>query len=122
MQSTGKVPASSQRGELCVGVDIGSNSLHYVVLDGKGSVIYAPRPLMHLANPLGALLEVWRDITGRFGRQAVRSTALTGSAAATFPNVMPGVTYVYDSVAIPKGVGLVAPDAESLHKILSSRA
>jgi activator of 2-hydroxyglutaryl-CoA dehydratase/predicted nucleotide-binding protein (sugar kinase/HSP70/actin superfamily) len=100
-----------------VGMDIGSNSLHCVVLDSSGSVMYAPRPLMHFANPLGALVEAWRDIAGRFGAGSVRSTALTGSAAAGFPAVMPGVTYVYDSVAIPKGVGTISPSAQLVFHI-----
>ncbi len=112
-----KTVPSTEKGQLYVGVDIGSNSLHYAVLDKSGAVIYAPRPLMHFANPLGALVEAWRDIAGRFGANAVRSTALTGSAAATFPAVMPGVTYVYDSVAIPKGVGTIAPSAQLVFHI-----
>jgi activator of 2-hydroxyglutaryl-CoA dehydratase/predicted nucleotide-binding protein (sugar kinase/HSP70/actin superfamily) len=117
MQSGSKIAAPTERGQLYLGVDIGSNSLHYAVLDKTGSVIYAPRPLMHFANPLGALVEAWRDVTGRFGRGAIHSTALTGSAAATFPAVMPGVTYVYDSVAIPKGVGVISPSAQLVFHI-----
>ncbi len=117
MQSGSKNVPPSERGQLYMGVDIGSNSLHCAVLDKNGSVIYAPRPLMHFANPLGALVEAWRDVTGRFGRGAIDSTALTGSAAATFPSVMPGVTYVYDSVAIPKGVGAIAPTAQLVFHI-----
>jgi activator of 2-hydroxyglutaryl-CoA dehydratase/predicted nucleotide-binding protein (sugar kinase/HSP70/actin superfamily) len=114
--STNTTPRG-ERGQLYVGMDIGSNSLHYAVLDNTGSVIYAPRPLMHFANPLAALLEAWRDVAGRFGKEAVRSTALTGSAAATFPAVMPGVSYVYDSVAIPKGIGVISPQAELVFHI-----
>jgi len=97
---------------LHIGFDIGSSALHFVVLKSDRSVLYAPDPIMHFANPLGALREAWQDLMTRFDLKAVRSTALTGSAAETFPNVMEGAMYVYDSVAIPKGVEVIAPEAQ----------
>ncbi len=102
---------------LFVGLDIGSSFLHYVVLDADGEVVYSGDPIMHFANPLGAIREAWQDITTRFERNAISSTALTGSAAETFPRVLPGVLYVYDSVAIPKGAEVVAPTARHIFHI-----
>ena len=89
------------------GFDVGSSFVHYVVLDGEGAVIYSPKPTMHFANPIGALKEAWHDVKKRFGRDKIKSTAFTGSGAENFPNVMPGVTYVFDSVAIPKGAAVM---------------
>jgi len=102
---------------LFIGIDIGSSALHYAVLDGNKSVVYSPEPIMHFANPLGALTEAWQDLLSRFGRDAIRSTAVTGSAAEIFPRVMPEAIYVYDSVAIPKGVEVVAPEARYVFHI-----
>ena len=45
---------------------------------------------MHFANPLGAPSEAWRRHHGCFGRDAIDSTALTGSATQSFPPVMRG--------------------------------
>ena len=94
---------SSGEKNLFVGFDLGSSALHYVVLDTQKAVVYSPEPIMHFANPLGALADAWRDVLGRFDRKAIAGTAFTGSAAETFPTVMDGALYVYDSVAIPKG-------------------
>ena len=72
---------------------------------------------MHFANPLGAIGEAWRDIVSRFDPSSIQSTALTGSAAESFPRVMHGALYVYDSVAIPKGAQAIAPTAKYLFHI-----
>ena len=66
-------------GPLFVGLDVGSSFVHWAVLQEDGAVLYSPDPIMHFANPLGAIGEMWRDITARFDRWAIRSTALTGS-------------------------------------------
>ena len=102
--------ANSEKG-LYVGFDVGSSFLHYVVLAEDEAVVYAPIPIMHFANPIGALREAWADIVGRFGSDRIKSTAFTGSGAEAFPRIMTGATYVYDSVAIPQGVRVIAPHA-----------
>ncbi len=109
--------ATSPTDGLFVGIDIGSSALHYIVLGADRSVVYSPKPIMHFANPLGALAEAWRDLLARFDRKSIRSTALTGSAAESFPTVMDGAIYVYDSVAIPKGAEVVAPQARHVFHI-----
>ncbi|MBN1806426.1 MAG: hypothetical protein JW837_14350 [Sedimentisphaerales bacterium] len=106
-------PTDSWSGEsLFVGFDIGSSFVHYAVLTKEKEIIYSPKPIMHFADPIGAVKQAWLDIGRRFGRDNIRSTAFTGSGAESFPKVMDGVTYVYDSVAIPKGVEVSQPDAE----------
>jgi len=111
-RQTRESPAS-----LYAGFDVGSSLLHYAVLDHSGEILYCPEPIMHFANPIGALKEAWEDVVARFGERAVANTAFTGSGAEAFPKVMDGVTYVYDSVAIPKGVGLIEPDAQYIFHI-----
>jgi len=107
-----KMKKKSTSGGLFVGIDVGSSFVHYAVLSGDRAVVYSPKPIMHFANPIGAIREAWRDIKGRFGRSNIKNTAFTGSGAETFPNVMPGVTYVFDSVAIPKGADAMSPKAQ----------
>ncbi len=104
-------------GPLFVGLDVGSSSVHYVVLQETGAVVYSADPIMHFANPLGAIGEAWRHIASRFDPKAICSTALTGSAAESFPRVLRGALYVYDSVAIPKGAEVIAPQAKYLFHI-----
>ncbi|MCU0915762.1 MAG: acyl-CoA dehydratase activase-related protein [Planctomycetes bacterium] len=108
---------SQTAGPLFAGFDVGSSFVHCALLDQAGQVVWALDPIMHFANPLGALAEVWREIIGRFGPAAIQSTAFTGSAAASFPHVMAGALYVYDSVAIPKGAEAMAPAARYIFHI-----
>jgi activator of 2-hydroxyglutaryl-CoA dehydratase/predicted nucleotide-binding protein (sugar kinase/HSP70/actin superfamily) len=105
------------KSDLYVGIDIGSSFLHCAVLREDKSIAYSPAPIMHFANPLGALRELWHDLVQRFGHDAIRSTAFTGSAAQPFPRVMPGAIFVYDSVAVPRGTDVVAPNAQYLFHI-----
>ncbi|MHC4119177.1 MAG: acyl-CoA dehydratase activase-related protein [Planctomycetota bacterium] len=98
--------------ELFAGIDVGSSFVHYVVLGGDRSVIYSAKPIMHFANPIGAIKEAWRDIADRFGADRIRNTAFTGSGAESFEKVMKGLTYVFDSVAIPKGAETANPQAQ----------
>ena len=102
---------------LFAGFDVGSGFVHYVVLDADGAVVYSPKPIMHFANPVGAVREAWRDVKDKFGRDNIKNTAFTGSGAETFPRVMPGVTYVFDSVAIPKGVAAASPETQYIFHI-----
>lgn len=103
--------------ELFVGFDVGSSSLYYAVLDKDKNVIYAGKPIMHFANPIGAVKEAWQGITKKFGKEKIKSTAFTGSGAKNFQKVMKNVVYEYDSVTIPKGAELIEPEAEYVFHI-----
>ena len=107
----------SDKKELFVGFDVGSGFVHYAVLDGDRKVVYSPAPIMHFANPIGAVREAWRDITKKLDKANIKNTAFTGSGAGSFPKVMKGVTYVFDSVAIPKGVEVTQPAAKYIFHI-----
>ena len=109
--------AETVTGPLFVGLDVGSSFVHYAVLNEARAVVYSPDPIMHFANPLAAIGEAWRDVTHRFDPRAIASTALTGSAAEPFPRVMEGALYVYDSVAIPRGIEAIAPGARYVFHI-----
>jgi len=97
--------------DLFVGFDIGSSSIHYAVINKDKKILYCPKPIMHFANPIGAIKEAWLDTTRRFHESGIKNTAFTGSGASHFPMVFKDVTCVYDSVAIPKGAEILAPQA-----------
>jgi activator of 2-hydroxyglutaryl-CoA dehydratase/predicted nucleotide-binding protein (sugar kinase/HSP70/actin superfamily) len=94
-----------------VGIDIGSSSIHYTALSGDGQLLYAGPSLIHFANPLDSLNEAWVDICSHLEVSRIISTAFTGNGAEVFPQVIPAVIYVHDSVAIPKGAALVDSSA-----------
>jgi activator of 2-hydroxyglutaryl-CoA dehydratase/predicted nucleotide-binding protein (sugar kinase/HSP70/actin superfamily) len=102
---------------LFVGFDIGSSFVHYTVLGKDKEIIYSPKPIMHFADPIEAVKEAWRDITEKFGGDRIKNTAFTGSGAESFPKVMEGITYTFDSVAIPKGAETAQPKAQYIFHI-----
>ncbi len=102
---------------LFVGFDVGSSFVHYVVLNGGKEIVYSPKAIMHFANPIGAIKEVWRDIVSRFTKGRIKNTAFTGSNAKFFPRVMKDLTYDFDSVTIPKGAEIISPDVDYIFHI-----
>ncbi|MBW8038521.1 MAG: CoA activase [Planctomycetes bacterium] len=114
MEKEGKKESAMK---LFVGLDVGSSSVHYAVLREDKKIIYSPKPIMHLANPIGAVQEAWEDITQNCSHSRIKNTVVTGSNAKSFPSVMEGLTYSFDSVTIPKGVELVCPEAQYVFHI-----
>ena len=102
---------------LYIGLDIGSSFVHSVVLDQDRKILHCAKSIQHFANPLGAIKEAWQDITEKFPADQICSTAFTGSGAKTFTQVMENMTYVYESVAIPKGVTVCHPQTEYVFHI-----
>jgi len=103
--------------DLFVGFDVGSSFVHYVVLRKDRTILFCPKPIMHFANPIGSIWEAWQDIKAKFNESKIQSTAFTGSGAESFTKIMKGVTYVFDSVAIPKGTEAANPQAEYIFHI-----
>jgi len=102
---------------LFVGLDVGCSSVHYVVLDGDKKIIYSPKPIIHFADPIVAIKEAWGDITKKYSESEIKNTAVTGSNAESFPAVMEGLTYDFDSITIPKGAELVDPESQFIFHI-----
>ncbi len=98
--------------KLFVGLDVGSSSIHYAVLGEDKKIRYSPKPIMHFADPIGAVKEAWEDIKEKFSERRITNTSVTGSNAKSFSSVMEGLTYYFDSVTIPKGADLVSPEAQ----------
>ncbi|MHC4726480.1 MAG: BadF/BadG/BcrA/BcrD ATPase family protein, partial [Planctomycetota bacterium] len=117
MGKNGKLKERKLDSSLFVGFDVGSSFVHYAVLSKEKEIIYSPKPIMHFADPIGAVKQAWLDISEKLGSDKIQNTAFTGSGAESFPKVMDGITYVYDSVAIPKGVEAAQPEAEYIFHI-----
>jgi len=100
-----------------VGFDVGSSAVHYVVLGEDKRLVYSPEPIMHFADPIGAIKEAWADVTRRLRERRIKSTAFTGSNAKSFPRVIDRLTYDFDSVSIPRGAELVSPEAQYIFHI-----
>ncbi|MFH1707449.1 MAG: acyl-CoA dehydratase activase-related protein [Planctomycetota bacterium] len=101
-------------GDLLVGFDIGAVCLHCAVLRAEGTglaVVWTPPGLMHFADITGTLERAWRELTARFDPAAIRATAFTGTGARAFAPAIPAALYVYESVAIPRGVRQADPAA-----------
>jgi len=112
-----KWKANSSETTLFVGFDVGSSFVHYAVLTKDKETIYSPKSIMHFADPVEAIRQAWWDIKGKFGGDKIKSTAFTGNGAESFPKVMKGITYTFDSVAIPKGAETVQPQAQYIFHI-----
>jgi len=102
---------------LFAGFDVGSSLVHYAVLAEDKEIIYSPKPIMHFADPIGAVKEAWRDVIEKYGSDKIKNTAFTGSGAESFTKVMEGITYTFDSVAIPKGAETAQPQAQYVFHI-----
>ena len=100
-----------------VGLDVGSSSVHYVVLGGDKEVKYSPKPIVHFANPIGAVREAWVDITWRYGDCRIKNTVFTGSNAKIFSSAMDGLSFIFDSVAIPNGAEIVSSEANYIFHV-----
>lgn len=111
IEDLGRVSVDKLGKSFFVGFDVGSSFVHYTVLSGDREIVYSPKSIMHFANPVGGIKEAWKDILTTFGADKIKSTAFTGSGAEAFPKVMEDVSYVFDSVAIPKGIEGANPNA-----------
>ncbi|MGL1894463.1 MAG: acyl-CoA dehydratase activase-related protein, partial [Spirochaetaceae bacterium] len=94
-----------------VGFDIGSDTVHTVVLDSSGILIHSPESLMHFGNPLDALKEAYSLLLVEYDIKDLVSFAFTGSAGKLIAEVTNNPFY-YDTIAISQGAGVIAPQSE----------
>ncbi len=99
-----------------IGFDIGSDSIHAVVLDNKLKIKYSPASVMHFGNPVEALKDVFEHIISKLGYKNIISTAFTGSVGE-FIAKKTGSPFFYDTITIPLGASAVAPDANYIFHI-----
>jgi ABC-type Fe3+-hydroxamate transport system substrate-binding protein len=80
---------------LFVGFDIGSEAVHYAVLNRRQEVVYSPTLIKHFANPTAALRQAWQDICTQMDPGRIINTAFTGSGALLLKDA--GARYVFES-------------------------
>ncbi len=98
-------------GKYYIGFDIGSDTVHAVVLDEKGHIAYSPESLMHFGNPTDALKEVYENIINILGEENIKTVAFTGSIGKLIAEKTNSPFY-YDTISIPAGAEVIVPEAE----------
>lgn len=93
------------------GFDIGSDTVHTVVIDHTGDLVYSPPSLMHFGNPLDALKEAYTGLGEHIDKNKITAWSFTGSAGKLIANVTDNPFY-YDTIAISQGAEVIAPDSE----------
>lgn len=99
-----------------VGFDIGTDSVHSVVLTPDVKVVYAPESRMHFGNPADALKEVYDEIIARYGYDRIVTTVFTGSGGKHFAEAL-RVPFFFDTLTLPAGVGVIAPGADHIFHV-----
>ncbi|MBD3355511.1 hypothetical protein GF361_06065, partial [Candidatus Woesearchaeota archaeon] len=97
------------------GFDIGSDSVHAVVLGEDGKIVYSPKSMMHFGNPIGALKEIYEDIISKYGKK-ISTTAFTGSVGE-FIAEKTETPFFHDTIAIPAGAEVIASGADYIFHI-----
>ncbi|MCP4117718.1 MAG: hypothetical protein GY737_20435 [Desulfobacteraceae bacterium] len=98
------------------GFDIGTDCVHAVVMNSAWEIVSSPKSLMHFGNPADSLKEVYDDIIVQYGFENIITTAFTGSGGEYFANIL-GVPFFHDTITIPAGIGIIAPDADYIFHI-----
>ena len=96
-----------------LGIDIGSDTVHGILLDENKRIVCAPDSLMHFGNPLEAVVEVYEDILNNVSSGSIKAVAFTGSLAriAAEKTLSP---YYFDTLAVSAGAEIIAPECEYL--------
>ena len=103
--------ASKETTKLYAGFDIGSDTVHSIVLDDKGRIVHSPVSLMHFGNPIAALKEAYEDAMRFAGQSGIKAFAFTGSVGKLIAQVTDN-PYYFDTISIPAGAEAIAPDAD----------
>lgn len=92
------------------GFDIGTDSISAVVMNEGHQIVEALEPVYHFGNPAHALIDVFGEITGKFGRDAVVSAAFTGSCGETIAQQL-AAPFFHDTITIPAGLNAIKSGA-----------
>ena len=96
-----------------LGIDIGSDTVHCVLIDENKKLLYSPNSLMHFGNPLEAVLEVYEDVLKLFSSDAIKAVAFTGSLARIAAEKTSSPFY-FDTLSVSAGAQIIAPECEYL--------
>ncbi|MBN2112335.1 hypothetical protein JW707_04535 [Candidatus Woesearchaeota archaeon] len=99
-----------------IGFDIGSDSVHAVVLDSEGKIAYSPESAMHFGNPVETLKDVYEEIIEKFGFEKIKTASFTGSVGEFIAEKI-NMPFFHDTITIPIGAGMLAPEADYIFHI-----
>jgi len=94
-----------------IGFDIGSDTVHSIVLNQGKDIVYSPKSLMHFGNPVDTLKIAYSTILKKIKKEEIKAVAFTGSAGRLIADITNN-PYYYDTISIPAGTELISPDAE----------
>ena len=100
--------------EYHIGFDVGSDSVHAVVLDSENNVVFSPQTRAHFGNPTEVLKEVYEDILEKFDE--IKSISFTGSVGE-FIAEKTKTPFFHDTITIPLGASIIAPEAEYIFHV-----
>jgi len=86
-----------------IGFDVGSDSIHAVVLDKNLKIKYSPESQIHFGNPIETLKEIYEHIISKVGYDNIITAAFTGSVGE-FIAKKTNSPFFYDTIVIPIGV------------------
>jgi len=87
-----------------VGFDIGSDSVHAVVLDKDMNIVFSPESKMHFGNPIDVLKDIYEEVTAKFKDIKVSLTGSVGEFIAEKTKV----PFFHDTITIPIGVNKIS--------------
>ncbi len=93
------------------GYDIGSEFVHSATINANNRVVFSPKSLMHLGNPVAVIKEIIKEYKKKGINKKNSVFAFTGSGGNSFSEVTKS-DYFYDSLTIPIGAHLLSPDAK----------
>jgi len=98
------------------GYDIGSEFVHSVSLDENNKIISSPKSRMHFGNPASVIKDILKENKKKGISEKNSVFAFTGSGGKVFSDVTKA-DFFYDSLTIPLGAHLIAPDAKYIFHI-----
>ncbi len=99
-----------------IGFDIGTESLHSLILDAEGEIAALPDSVFHFGNPVEALQDLYSDIIEDFGYDGIETVAFTGSGGNFIAEAL-GAPFTHDTITIPEGMHRMVPEADYVFHI-----
>jgi len=101
--------------EYYVGIDVGSQFVHPIVLDQAGKLIYAPESRMHLGDTVDSIKQVYDQVTSEMTKHKLH-LAFTGSGGKVVSETI-RAPFFHDTITIPLGTDFISPETRYVFHI-----
>lgn len=102
--------------EFFTGFDVGSEFVHSATIGLNNKIISAPKSRMHFGNPAESIKSIIEENSAKGITSENSIFAFTGSGGRVFAEAT-GADFFYDSLTIPLGTNLIAPEAKYIFHI-----